>query len=72
VFAAALVILALWVIRSYAVALAWAVVIVIGIWPLYQRFAPRSLDQRKKSFRIVQCGSLALFSADFLSCIASA
>src|SRR6266536_4625709 len=47
VFAAALVILALWMVRSYVVALAWAVVIIIGIWPLYQRFAPRPPARRK-------------------------
>ncbi len=34
-------------VRSYVVALAWAVVIIIGIWPLYQRFAPRPPARRK-------------------------
>ncbi|HEX8663105.1 MAG TPA: AI-2E family transporter [Beijerinckiaceae bacterium] len=40
-FAAALVVLALWVARSYLAALAWAAVIAIGAWPLYRRFAAR-------------------------------
>jgi predicted PurR-regulated permease PerM len=38
-FATALVGLVLWVARSYVVALAWAVVIAVAAWPLYERFA---------------------------------
>ena len=41
VFAGTLVLLALWVARSYLVALVWAAVIAISVWPLYARFATR-------------------------------
>src|SRR5215218_1296876 len=42
VFAGALLLLALWVARPYLVALVWAVVIAISVWPLYARFAGRT------------------------------
>jgi predicted PurR-regulated permease PerM len=40
-FAAALLAVAIFVARSYVVALAWAAVIAVAAWPLYRRFAPR-------------------------------
>jgi predicted PurR-regulated permease PerM len=40
-FAAALLAGAIFVARSYVVALAWAAVIAVAAWPLYRRFAPR-------------------------------
>jgi len=40
-FAAALLAIAIFVARSYVVALAWAAVIAVAAWPLYRRFAPR-------------------------------
>ncbi|HEX8167732.1 MAG TPA: AI-2E family transporter [Beijerinckiaceae bacterium] len=46
VFAAALVLIALWVARSYVVALAWAVVIAVAAWPLYERFSARVPGRR--------------------------
>jgi predicted PurR-regulated permease PerM len=38
VFAVALVALALWVVRDYVVALVWAVLIAVSVWPLYRRY----------------------------------
>jgi predicted PurR-regulated permease PerM len=46
VFAAVLMFLAVWVIHSYVIALLWAVVIAIAIWPLYSRLAAR-MPQRQ-------------------------
>ena len=40
-FAAALLAVAIFVARSYVVALAWAAVIAVATWPLYRRFARR-------------------------------
>jgi predicted PurR-regulated permease PerM len=38
VFAVALVAFALWIARDYAVALVWAVLIAVSVWPLYRRY----------------------------------
>src|ERR671932_2104220 len=38
VFALGLVALALWMARDYAVALVWAVLIAVSVWPLYERY----------------------------------
>ena len=38
VFALGLVALALWIARDYAVALVWAVLIAVSVWPLYERY----------------------------------
>ena len=38
VFALALVALALWIARDYVVALVWAVLIAVSVWPLYRRY----------------------------------
>jgi predicted PurR-regulated permease PerM len=48
-FAAALLLLALWAVRSYLPALAWAVVIAVAVWPLYVRFAA-ALPARRRRF----------------------
>src|SRR5215207_7929642 len=40
-FAALLVGLGLWMARSYLVAVVWAIVIAIAIWPAYRRFQHR-------------------------------
>jgi predicted PurR-regulated permease PerM len=45
-FAAALVLLGLWMIRSYVVAIVWAVVTAIGIWPVYRRLTPQDHGER--------------------------
>ena len=39
VLAAALVVLGLWILHRYLAALAWAAVLAIALWPLYQRLA---------------------------------
>jgi len=46
-FAAALLAVAIFVARSYVVALAWAAVIAVAAWPLYRRFAPRVLGKSR-------------------------
>jgi predicted PurR-regulated permease PerM len=45
-FAAALLALALWVARSHLAALAWAVVMAVAAWPLYERFSARLPGRR--------------------------
>ena len=46
-FAAALLLLALWVVRSYLAALAWAAIIAVAVWPLYVRFQARLPARRR-------------------------
>ena len=40
---AAMVVLAVWVIRDFVPAIAWAGVIAIALWPLYKRIADRGV-----------------------------
>ena len=58
--AGAVIILAMWTIRSYIASIAWAVVIVIGIWPYYRRFAPHSAVERKWCAPLLATLSIAL------------
>jgi predicted PurR-regulated permease PerM len=48
VFAGALLLLALWVARPYLVALVWAVVIALAVWPLYARLAARASTRSRR------------------------
>src|SRR5207302_6096497 len=45
-FAMALLILAVWVARSYVAAVLWAAILAIAIWPLYARFASPAPEKR--------------------------
>ncbi|HYY83763.1 MAG TPA: hypothetical protein VE686_04595, partial [Beijerinckiaceae bacterium] len=48
VFAMALVAFALWIARDYVVALVWAVLIAVSVWPLYERYiAARGAPERR-------------------------
>jgi len=47
VLAGTLVLLALWIASDFLVALAWAGVIALAVWPLYRRFAERMLGGRQ-------------------------
>src|SRR3954447_18955053 len=49
VFAAALAALALWIARDYVVALVWAVLIAIAVWPLYAWYLARRGAPRQRS-----------------------
>jgi predicted PurR-regulated permease PerM len=44
----ALALLALWMLRSFVAALAWALVIAIATWPLYRRFMPAPPGEARK------------------------
>ena len=46
VFAGALLILAVWITRSYLVVVGWAAVLAVAIWPLYQRWAGVAAEKR--------------------------
>ena len=48
VLAAALVLLGLWILHRYLVALAWAVVLAIALWPLYRRLVGAPAGQGKR------------------------
>jgi predicted PurR-regulated permease PerM len=48
VFGAALVLLGLWIARSFLTPLAWAVVLAVALWPLYRRFC-RLLPERGRT-----------------------
>jgi predicted PurR-regulated permease PerM len=45
-FAAFVILLALWTARSFVVSLTWAVLIALTLWPLYCRLAPRESQRR--------------------------
>jgi predicted PurR-regulated permease PerM len=49
VFAAALAALALWIARDYVVALVWAVLIAIAVWPLYAWYLARRGAPRQRN-----------------------
>lgn len=54
--AALLLVLALWMIRSYLIALGWAAIIAISVWPLYRRIQARLGGSRIAAPLLVTAG----------------
>ncbi|MGH8750559.1 MAG: AI-2E family transporter [Burkholderiales bacterium] len=56
--AACLVLLGIWIMQGFLVALIWAVVIAIATWPLYQRFLQRLPQARRETWGCILFTSL--------------